>query len=95
MTANQLVMDAGDDIIDVERALFPGDFGHEYDLKLEVAQLLRQCGPLPTVDGVDDLVGLFHDERFEALQSLLSVPRTAIRTPQPGHQGNELIEGAF
>ena len=95
MPPNQLVVDRGDDVVDIKRSLFLRDLCYEHSLQEKVAELFRQCGTILTVDCVNHLIRLLDDERLEALQTLLSVPRTAVGSAQPHHQGNQLIKRAL
>jgi hypothetical protein len=95
VAADELVVDGGDGVVDVERPLFAGDLGDEHRLQKEVAELFGQSGAIVAVDGVDYLVRLLDHERFQRGQGLFSVPGTALRPAQSGHELHELFEGPF
>jgi hypothetical protein len=90
--AHHLVGHPGDDVGDGEAPLPGGDLRMEDDLEKEVAQLARQLGVVPFVDGLEDLVGLLDGHGLEALVGLLAVPRAASGRAQPGDQPDEPCE---
>ena len=56
-----------------------------------------QLVPIPAIDGVEHLIGLLERVRFDRFERLFAIPRTAARSPQPGHdldQPLKLLTGA-
>src|SRR5437879_6212761 len=92
MAADELVVNGGNGIVDIERSLFARQLGDEHRLQQKIAELLGQRGAVVAVDGVDDLVRFLDHERFETRQRLLAVPRTAVRAAEGLHELYELVE---
>ncbi len=74
VTADQLVGDAADDVVDREGALLLGEPRQEDDLEQQVAELLAVLVRIVPVQGVQDLVGLLQEVAPERGVSLLAIP---------------------
>ena len=85
MTPDQLLVDRIERIADIEQLLFGSHLREENGLQHEVAQLRAQLVPIPAVDRVEHLIGLFERVRFDRIECLLAIPGTAARSAQPGH----------
>ena len=86
---NELLDDAGDDVVDGERALLAAELGLEHDLEEQVAELLADRLAVAGVDGVDDLAGLLEGVFPERFERLLAVPRAAVGGEEPAHDADE------
>ncbi len=64
------------------------DLGVEDDVEQQVAELALELVPVPLVDGIDGLVGLFDEEVLDGLVRLLAVPRAV--TPETADDGDEV-----
>src|ERR1700691_23072 len=80
MAADELAIEAGNDVGDGEVACFPGHFCIEEDLEEEVAEFVGEVGPSLALDGVENFPGLFE------------VQGTAARSTEAGHDSYGLGE---
>ena len=93
VAVDELVDDAGDDVVDRKASLAARQLGLEDDLEQQVPQLLAQGLAVARVDGVDDLAGLLEDVLAQGLEGLLAVPGAAVGSEQPAHHPHEAREG--
>jgi hypothetical protein len=91
VTADDLVADPLEDRVDVEGAALLRHARLEHDLQREIAQLLAQRVHGATVDGVDHLVRFLDEVRAQALERLLPIPGTPVRTSQPLHDATQPV----
>ena len=91
--ADHLVDDGLGDVVEGEGTGFFGHPGMEDDLEEEVPQFVPQVFKVPALDGVGDLVGLFHGVGRYGLEGLLQVPGAAsFPVPELRHDGEELAD---
>ncbi len=84
---HQLVAYSPGDIIEIAASLLLRQLAVENDLQEQVPQFLLQVHPVLTPDGIDRLIGLLNQIGHQAGVSLLRIPGTAPRRPQPVHDG--------
>ena len=75
MAADELTVQMVEHVGDGEMALVRGHLGVEEHLQEQVAELFRQMGEIPALDGVEDLVGLFECVFANGIEGLFAVPR--------------------
>ena len=85
VTADQFIDDMAANFLEIERAAFLGQLTMKDDLQEHVAQFLHHFKIVPRLDGIDQLINLFHGVKTQAQVVLLTIPRTACRGTQPGH----------
>ena len=88
MAADQLAIEACDHIRDGEVARLARHLGIEEHLQQEIAQFLAKVGPIPPLDGVEDLIALLEGIFPYGVEALLAIPGAAIGTAQPGHDAH-------
>ena len=94
VTADELLVELGGDVVHGERALVRADLGVEDDVEEEIAELLDERGALAGGHGVEGLVGLLQQRAPERVVGLLEVPRTAgDGVAQAAHRFKEGVEG--
>src|SRR5262245_45968541 len=76
----------------VELTAFGGDLRVKNDLEQEVAELLLQRRRVGGLDGLEDFVGFFDEERFQGYPRLLAIPRAPAGFPEPSHDLEEPFE---
>lgn len=91
MAADELGGQAGEDVGHGELARLFGQLGMEQHLEEEVAQLFRQTGGVRGVEDGQHLVGFLDEVGAQALVGLLPVPGAAVRRPQAGDDGAQLL----
>ena len=92
MPADHFVVNAGDDVGNVERAGFARQVGVEQDLQQEIAEFLGQILGASLFDGVEDFVGFFDQVGFEGRVGLLAVPGAAAGGAQAGLDGDQVFK---
>ena len=92
MTANEFVADSVDHRIDIETAVLFSELCLENDVKEQVAKFFRKAVWIIVVDRLENLIGFLNQHGFQGVAILLPVPGTTVRSPQPGHDFNELFE---
>ena len=94
MPADHLVVDALNNIADIEAPCLLGQTRMKDDLKQEIAQLFRELPRVAGVERVQHFICLFHQIRAQGLVGLLSVPGAAVRSAQASLQCNQVLERA-
>ena len=92
MAAHQLAVDAGQHVGELKVSGLPGDVGVEGHLHQQVAKFVGQQLGVSLVDGLQHLVGLFHQVAFQRLMGLLPVPGTPARGTQARHDVDQGLE---
>ena len=92
VTADELAVEACDDVGDAKVPGFLGHLGVEEDLEEEVAEFVGQVGPVLALDRVEDLVGFFQRVFPDGGEGLFAVPGAATGGAQPGHDGDGFCE---
>src|SRR5260370_29925445 len=95
MAGDELVVDGRDRVIDIEGAFFSRQLRDEDGFEQQISDFLGQGVAVLAIDGIDDFINLFDDERLEAGEGLRAVPRTAIPSAKPGHQLHDLAKGTL
>jgi hypothetical protein len=93
VAADELVIDAADDIVEGEGGAFGGELGVEDDVEQEVAEFLLEEGIIGGVDGFEDFVSFFEELGADGLVGLLLVPGATAGAAEAGDGGAEIIEG--
>ena len=94
VAADHLVDDRPGDVVEGEGAGLLGHPGMEDDLEEEVPEFIPQVFQASALDGVGDLIGLFHGVGRYGLEGLLQVPGAAgLPVPELRHDGEELADG--
>ncbi len=81
MPANQLVVNAARDLLEIASSLLLEEQREEEDLEQKVAELVAQLRFVAGLGRVSDLVCLFDRVRDDRLRGLLSVPGTVPAQP--------------
>jgi hypothetical protein len=92
MPAHELVGDALQGIGDGEVAGFRLELRQKHRLEQEVAELFAEPGVVVSIDGLEDLIGLLEDERFQGINRLHAIPGTPLGRTQRGHDLDEARE---
>src|SRR5580704_19499904 len=92
MSADHLVMNAGDDVGNVECTGFSRQVGMKQDLQQEIAEFLRQVLRTSLFDGIEDFVGFLDQIGSECRGGLLAVPGTAARGAEAGLHSGQILE---
>ena len=88
VAADQLAVQPGDHIRDGEVPGLARHLGIEQHLQQKIAQLLAKIGPMPPLDGVEDLIALFEGIFPDGVEGLLAIPGATTGTAQPGHDAH-------
>ena len=90
VAALELVGDAAHDVVEREMAGFSRHLRVEYDLELEIAELVGQRVHVAAIDGVGDLIGFLDGVGRDGREILLAIPFAAgLGVAQPPHDRNE------
>src|ERR1700722_151932 len=92
MPADHLVMDAYNDVANIERARFSRQAGMKQDLHQEIAEFLPQVLRTSLFDGIEDFVGFLDQIGSECRVGLLAVPGTAARGAEAGLHSGQILE---
>jgi hypothetical protein len=92
MAANHFVVDALDDVSNIELAGFTGHQGVKDNLQKKVAQFSREIGGSAGIEGVENLIGFLDEKGAQSLGSLLAIPRTAVGSAEAGLEADKFIE---
>lgn len=82
VTANHLLGNILDDVVDVEAFFLARDFGVKHDLQQQIAELVANGFFIVRVDRFAEFVRFFDRETCECLVRLLFVPRAAFGASQ-------------
>src|SRR5215472_7580433 len=93
MTANHLVVNFADDVVDGEAALFGGNLRVEKDLEEEIAKFFGEFGVVVRIEGVEDFVGFLNEVGTQGIVGLFAVPGAAARSAEAGHDRGKPGEG--
>ena len=88
VAADQLTVQPGDHIRNGEVTRLARHLRIKEHLQQQIAQLLAKVGPIPPLDGVEDLVAFLQRIFPDAVEALLAIPGAAIGTAQPGHDAH-------
>ena len=89
VAAQQLVANRAGHRLEVEVLRLAGDLGVKNHLKQQIAQFILEVSQVAALDGVGDFVRLLDGVGRDARKGLLPVPGTAVRGPQPRHDGEQ------
>ena len=92
VAADELLVEAAADVVDVEGALVGGDLRLQQDLLEKVAELLAQMRVVALGDGVHGLVGLADEVARDGLVGLRPVPGAAVGLAQPPDHADDALE---
>ncbi len=92
MAADHLVVNALDDVGDVEVARLGGKLRVEHDLEQKIAQFAGEFGRDARVESVEDFVGLFDKIGAQRFVGLLAVPGAAVWRPKPRLERYQIVE---
>ena len=94
VATDELAVDGGQYVGDVEVAGGAGDVGVKGHLDQNVAQFLGQFRRIAPVNGLQRFVALLQQVAFQGFVGLLSIPRAAAGAAQAGHNVNKGLEFA-
>ena len=95
VAAQHLVSDGGGYVVEAEQSSLLSHACVEHDLEKQIAQLILELGHVAPLDGVGDFIGLFDGVGRYGREGLLEVPgAAALGCAQPGHDGEQLFDGA-
>jgi hypothetical protein len=92
MASHELVRERANDVFDREGVLFRPNLRMKDDLQEHVAQLFTQPHDIRMVDRLQHFIGFLHQIGLQRLMSLLPIPGTPIRRPQPRHQLHQIVK---
>ena len=92
MAPHQFAVEMVEDLDDGEVAVIGRHLGVEQHLQQQIAQFFGQVRKVAPLDGVEDLVGFLKRVFADGVEALLAVPRAAVGSPQPRHDGRGLLK---
>src|SRR5579864_7867195 len=90
--ADHLVVNADDDVGDIERAGLACEVRMKQDLQQEIAKLLREFKRASLLNGVEDFVRFLDQVGPQRQVGLLAVPRAAAGSSQARLDGDEVFK---
>src|SRR5262245_39191387 len=93
MSRDELVYDAGYDIVDRKRALAPGQLRLKDHLKEQVTELFAQGLAVAAVECVDHLARLLEHLPAKRFEGLLAIPGATVGIEEASHDADQTRHG--
>jgi hypothetical protein len=90
MTPHHLVCQLADNVLGGERADFCGDLAVKDNLMQDVAEFLADFCRIPVLQRFQEFMAFLQEERPQGYVTLLPVPWTSVRSPELGHDIQQL-----